>query len=318
MGFRSNTRALAATTARSRSRLRTRPNRSRDRLGAGTRLLAAPRLAIALICAMAACAQPAQRPFQARSESTVSLSKSGGADQVEITNVSYEVSPADLPGRPKNERLLLRQTCTSRSHLDEPETAATTVLEAWPLGASLTQKPVYTIKATGTGGRTVDGSLFVIDRGTGEVPWWSVYQLATGRHLFDTYVPLLGFSISRETLEMRYAGLEVPPDDAADARLRQPNVVGVVIYASAEGTKREALLTADEPKTAATLRSYADTTRSLSLVEGAPPAAIRIFITRNFPALADPVTFAIPIAADDLDVDHAQLPAGLHLARWKR
>jgi hypothetical protein len=164
----------------------------------------------------------------------------------------------------------------------------------------------------------VDGGLFVIDRGTGEVDWWSVYQLGTGRHLFDTYVPLLGFSISRETLSMRYVGFEVPPDDAADSRLKQPNVVGVIAYASAEGQLREALLTAADAKSAAGLRSYADATRTVSVVEGAPPKAIRIFIVQNAPAPPNPISLTIPLAADDIDVEHAQLPAGLHLARWKR
>ena len=216
------------------------------------------------------------------------------------------------------ERLLLRQICTTKAILEEPEWGSTTVLEAWPLGASLSQKPIYAIKATGPGGRTVDGGLFVIDRGTGDVDWWSVYQLGTGQHLFDTYVPLLGFSISRETLSMRYIGFEVPPDDAADARLKQPNVVGVITYASAEGEKREALLTAADAKTAAALRSYADSTRTVSLVEGAPPKGIRVFISQNAPSPANPVSLTIPLAADDLDVEHAQLPAGFRLSRWKR
>lgn len=276
------------------------------------------RLAAAILCAACALAQTAHPPFQARAASTVTLSKVGDSEEVDITNVTYDVTPAYVPGRPGAERLLLRQTVTSKAILDEPEPASTTVLEAWPLGASLSQRPIYSIKATGTGGRTVDEGLFVIERGTGDVDWWSVYQLGTGQRLFDTYVPLVGFSISRETLSMRYIGFEVPPDDAADARLKQPNVVGVVTYASAEGKIREALLTAASAKTAVELRSYSDSTRTISLVEGAPPKGIRIFITQNAPAPANPVSLTIPFAADDLDVEHAQLPAGLHLARWKR
>ena len=276
------------------------------------------RVAAAILCSVAAGAQPAHQPFQARAASTVALSKVGDTEELDITNVTYEVTPAYVPGRPGAERLLLRQTCTTKAILEEPEWGSTTVLEAWPLGASLSQKPTYTIKATGPGGRTVDGSLFVIERGTGEVEWWSVYQLGTGQHLFDTYVPLVGFSISRETLEMRYIGFEVPPDDAADARLKQPNVVGVITYASAEGKKREALLTAGSPKTATELRSYSDATRTVSVVDGAPPKGIRIFISQNAPSPANPVSLTIPVAGDDLDVEHAQLPAGLKLSRWKR
>ena len=276
------------------------------------------KIAAAILCAMAAGAQPAQQPFQARAASTVTLTKVGDTEELDITNVTYEVTPTYVPGRPGAERLLLRQTCTSQAILEEPEWGATTVLEAWPLGASLSQKPIYTIKATGTGGRTVDGSLFVIERGTGELEWRSVYQLGTGQHLFDTYVPLVGFSISREALEMRYIGFEVPSDDVADARLKQPNVVGVITYASAEGKKHEALLTAATPKTAAELRSYSDATRIVSVVEGATPKGIRIFISQNAPSPANPISLTIPVAADDIDVEHAQLPAGFRLSRWKR
>ena len=276
------------------------------------------KIAAAILWAMATGAQPAQQPFQARAASTVTLTKVGDTEELDITNVTYEVTPTYVPGRPGAERLLLRQTCTSQAILEEPEWGATTVLEAWPLGASLSQKPIYTIKATGTGGRTVDGSLFVIERGTGELEWRSVYQLGTGQHLFDTYVPLVGFSISREALEMRYIGFEVPPDDVADARLKQPNVVGVITYASAEGKKHEALLTAATPKTAAELRSYSDATRTVSVVEGATPKGIRIFISQNAPSPANPISLTIPVAADDIDVEHAQLPAGFRLSRWKR
>jgi hypothetical protein len=276
------------------------------------------KMAAAILCAVVAGAQPAHQPFQARAASTVALSKVGDTEEVDVTNVTYEVTSAYVPGRPGAERLLLRQTFTSKAILEEPEWGSTTVLEAWPLGASLSQKPIYTVKATGTGGRTVDGGLFVIDRGTGDVDWWSVYQLGSGQHLFDTYVPLVGFSISRETLSMRYIGFEVPPDDVADTRLKQPNVVGVITFASAEGTKREALLTAATPKTAAELRSYSDATRTVSVVEGAPPKGIRVFISQNAPWPANPVSLTIPLADDDLDVEHAQLPAGLHLSRWKR
>jgi len=275
-------------------------------------------IATAILCAAAAGAQPAHPPFQAHAASTVALSKVGDSEELDITNVTYEVTPAYVPGRPGAGRLLLRQTSTTKAVLEEPEWGATTLLEAWPLGASLSQKPIYTIKATGTGGRIVDGGLFVIERGTGDVEWWSVYQLGTGQHLFDSYVPLVGFSISRETLSMRYVGFEVPSDDASDARLKQPNVVGVITYASAEGKKSELLLTAADAKTAAGLRSYADSTRTLSVVEGAPPKGIRIVISQNAPSPANPVSVTIPLAADDFYLEHAQLPAGLHLTRWKR
>ena len=262
-------------------------------------------LALALGFTLAGNGQTVRKPFEARSLSTVSLANNA----LRTTNVTFEVI---------RDRLLLRTTTSSMVILDEAGSQATTKLEAWPLGTSLALKPLYTIQASGTGGHTVDGALFVIDRGLEDVEWWSVYQLRTGRHLFDTYVPLVGFSISRETLERRYLGLEIPPDDAKDARLKQPGVVGVVTYLSADSVKREALLTCDDPKQAQLLRSYADSTRTLSLTDEIPPNAFRIQISQNAPSPANPVAVTIGLAGDDLDLTHAVLPQGLHVALWKR
>jgi hypothetical protein len=36
---------------------------------------------------------------------------------------------------------------------------------------------------------------------------------------------MLPFSITRDVQTLRFAGLEVPPDDVSDARLKAPNVV---------------------------------------------------------------------------------------------
>ena len=81
--------------------------------------------------------------------------------------------------------------------------------------------------------------MIVIDRGLEEVEWWSVYRLGTGQHLFDTYVPLLGFSISSAEVDLRYIGLEVPPDNTPDPRLKRPDIVAVVTYASEARVKRK-------------------------------------------------------------------------------
>ncbi len=280
---------------------------------AGMRWMTALLLATAVLSG-----QTARKPFQAQSSSTVSLSNQQGSDVLEITNVGYEVISTFVPGRPKDERLLLRKTVSSKVVLDEPGSQATTRLEAWPLGTSLSQKPLYTIQASGTGGHTVDGTLFVVDRGLEEVEWWSVYQIGTGKHLFDTYVPLVAFSISREVFERRYLGLEIPPNNATDSRLKQPNVVGVVTYASADGLIQQALLTCDDPTQAQTLRSFADSTRTLRLTDEIPPRAFKILISQNAPAPTNTLTVTIPLAQDDLDLARAVLPKGLHLARWKR
>ncbi len=177
----------------------------------------------------------------------------------------------------------------------------------------------------------MNDALWMASRGTEEVDWWSVYKLGTAQHLFDTYVPLLKFSISLDIQTMRYVGLEVPPDDTADKRLKEPHVVAVLSYASEDKVIREALLTCDDPKQAALLRSYSDNMREISLVEGPrqgrtalgakaaePSRKIRILSRENYPSPPSPVEVLIPVLGDDLDLAHAQLPARMHIAAWRR
>lgn len=54
---------------------------------------------------------------------------------------------------------------------------ATVTLEAWRFGDDLRQKPLNTITAAGTDGRTMDNAIFIAWRGLEEVEWWSVYKL---------------------------------------------------------------------------------------------------------------------------------------------
>jgi hypothetical protein len=273
---------------------------------------------IAVVLFSVAAFAQTHKPFQAQSPASVTYGvNKDGQQTVEITNVAYEVTSTAVPGRPQDERLLLRTTTRTKQVIDEIGTDASTTVEAWPLGVDPKQKSLYTFKAEGVDAKTVDGALIVILRGLEDTEWWSVYKLGTGERLFDTYTPLLGFSIRRDIQTMRYAGLEVPEDNAADARLRDPRIVAVLTYASAERVMREALITSDDPKQAVSLRSFADATRTLTLVES-PARALKIAISQNYPSAPATVTLTIPIVHDDLDLAHAQMPAHLHIAAFKR
>src|SRR5262249_49354639 len=152
-------------------------------------------------------------------------------------------------------------------------------MEAWPLGADLKQKPLYALTIPGIGARTLDGDLWLVDRSLdGDVSWWSVYKLGSGQHLFDTYVDLLRFTLSRAEGAPRYIGLEVPPEDAADARLKAPHVIGVLTYASTRKVIREALLTCADAARAKLLRSYFDVQRSVTLIDRPAGRSVRIAI----------------------------------------
>ena len=257
----------------------------------------------------------APKSVQAQSASTFALSSSKDEQTINIQNVAYEFTSTNVPGRPPNERLVLRKTVRSKAVIDEIGEEATTTLEAWPLGVDLKTKPLYSVSVSGPGAETIDSEVWSVARGLEEVEWWSIYKLGSGQHLFDTYVPLIKFSIARDILTQRYAGLDVPPDDTADKRLKEPHVVAVLTYASADKVIREALITCDDPKQAVLLRSFADESRALSQTDG---KTLKLVFSQNFPSPPSPISMTIPIVRDDLDLAHAVLPPRLHIAAWKR
>lgn len=279
-------------------------------------------LAFLTICAVSQT-KPAAAPVQATGTSTFTYSKDAdGGENVETRNISFEVTDANVPGRPDDQHLLLRKTTHAKRTFGDMGEDAHVMLEAWPVGVDLKQKPLYSINVTGTDGRTLDNVLFIADRAVEETDWWSVYKLGTGQHLFDTYVPLVSFSISRDTINFRYVGLQVAEDDVKEPRLKAANVVGVLSYASASKIVRELLITCDDLKQAPQLRSLADESRTLIVADSSksktPSYALKLTFSNSYPAAPNPIDVVIPVANDDLDLAHAQLPAHLHLAPYVR
>lgn len=267
------------------------------------------RNALFLLCAVSAplCAQ-----VNARSTSTFSYHEKDGEKTVEIANTAYQVTQVY---EPRQSWLVLRTTTRSKEVLDEKGWESKVTLEAWPMGADVNQKPLYALQLKGSEATLLGGALWqVLDEATDpDVPVWSVYQVATGRPIFQSFVAPLSLRVAtdpaHQLFEDRYAGLYVPPDDAADARLRDKHVVAVLSYASAGGVLREALLTCDDIARAADLRSYGDTERALTFIDS--PATVQI---RFKPG---PVV-RIPVSDKDFDWSHTVVPAGLHVHPWKR
>jgi hypothetical protein len=222
----------------------------------------------------------------------------GDEKSIEITNVNYEFTKANL---------VLRSTVKSKEVIGDIGMEATTTVEAWKLGVDIKQKPLYTVTVQGRDPRTLEEEVFVISRGLEEVAWWSVYRVANGAHLFDSYVPVVKFPINRESETTRYAGLEIPEDD----KVKDPKMVGVVSYASEAKVIREAVITSDDPKQAQLLRSFADETRTLSHVG---EKALTVSFSQNYPSPPATISITIPIVADNLDLQHAQLPPHVHIA----
>jgi hypothetical protein len=241
-----------------------------------------------------------------------------GEEIVETTNVTWQVTGTDIPGRPASERLVLRSTARQIETLGDIGSDAKVTVEAWPIGADLQSKPLYSVTQTGLEVHRLENALLQFARGTEEVEWWSVHQLGTGRHLFDSYVPPLNFSTSREFFISRYGALDVPPDDDADPRFKEPHIVAVLVYASTEKVIREALITADDVNRARELRSYADTRRTLTLRESpALPPVLRVRFLSNDPVEKETL-LEVPVLKDDLNLAAAKVAAGLHVKAWKR
>lgn len=231
-----------------------------------------------LLLAPTACAQapaPAGAPAKPAAEATSSFAYDVIDDQqtISITNVTYQALDPYIPGRKETQRLVLRTTTRSKSVVDEIGVEGSVTVDAWPLGTRLDRPPLYSVKQEGVEVAVMNQSVLVFDRAVEDVQWWSVYSLDKGRHLFDTYMPVTEFSISREYDTPRFVGFEAPPDEAPDPRLNEPHVVGVLTYASAERVIREALVTCDDPDRAAVYRSYADEMRELVLQVGPVPPA---------------------------------------------
>ena len=273
-------------------------------------------LPAAAVCASLLLAL-AKIPFQAQSASTVSYTVAGGGETVEIHNVAWQYTGTQVPGRPADERLLLRTTTHAKDFVgDIPEPGAIT-LEAWPLGVDPNEKPLYSVKLEADSARTLDNCLWVIDRGYVDVPMWSIHRLGDGRHLFDTHVELVRFTVSRADGNPRYAGLDVSADDTPDARLKEPHVVAVLVYAAEDRVLREALITHDKPAEARQMRSFADETQQVTFIE-TPARHLKIAFSQNYPDAPATVEASIPLVKDDLDIAHAQVPPGLHIAAWRR
>jgi hypothetical protein len=264
---------------------------------------------VLILCAISA---PVSAQVSARSTSTFAYHEKDGEKTVEITNAAYQVTQVY---EPRQSWFVLRTTTRSKEVLDEKGWESQVTLEAWPMGADVNQRPLYALELKGSEATLLGGALWqVLDEATDpDVPVWSVYQVATGNRLFESFVAPLSLRVAtdraHQLFEDRYAGLYVPPDDAPDARLRDRHVVAVLSYASGGGVLREALLTCDDVTRAANLRSYADTERTLSFIES--PAAVQIRFKPG-PAVR------IPVFDKDFDWSHAVVPSGLHLNPWKR
>ena len=65
------------------------------------------------------------------------------------------------------------------------------------------------------------------------------------------------------------------------------------------------------------MRSLADETQEVALIE-TPARRLKVAFSHNYPAAPATLEASIPVSKDDLDISHAQVPAGMHIAAWRR
>ena len=213
----------------------------------------------------------------AQSASSLTVTGKQGEEAVVIRNVSYELAA----------KTVLRKTEQTRQVIGDKGMEASTLIEAWPLGVDRKEKPKYTIKVEGVDARSLNYDLLIVTRGLEDTQWWSLYRLADGKPLFNTFVRPIHIPDT-----MTYAGYDVPAD--GDPRLKNPNLIGVIHLAGAEGTPRRIEIHANDAKRAIVLRSFADVTPTLEFnytkkvlvltIRDAQPDA-RIEIPLNAPAV---------------------------------
>src|SRR6266446_1353205 len=129
-------------------------------------------------------AQKNPRPIQVQATSSFKSDvNKEGQRTIDSTNVVYELTWNGIPGRAPDEHLVLRKTTRTKQIIGEKGMEATANVDAWPLGADLKQKPLYSIGLPAVDSRTVNADYLEFARGLEEVEWWSLYKLGTGEHM---------------------------------------------------------------------------------------------------------------------------------------
>jgi hypothetical protein len=207
-------------------------------------------------------------------------------------NTTFTPVSVAVFGEPRPRRLLLRQQVM----IDEDGLGAVR-LDAWPIGApaDLHRPPLYTLRAKATSATLgEDGMLWIEQSGRR-----SAWSLADGSWLFDSDVPIAGFTFEADQRRLTALAL-------IDEEFSGRGGVAVITYAAPGRVLRRVALFADNPKRAATLRATLTATRMVSFLD--PALGSRVI---ELPLGAGPLR--LPVNAQDLDLSRAVVPAGLRL-----
>jgi hypothetical protein len=216
-----------------------------------------------------------------------------------LVNVNFRMVMVPVAGDPRPRRLLLRLAVTDGDAFASGPAEGRVRLDAWPLNDAddINKAAMYTIVAPGRSASIEDDSTLVVEHGIRR----SVYALASGTWLYDTDAVVATFSLEGE--RRRVVAVATAEDDMPAGS------VAVLTYATNQTVLKRVLVTASDPARARLLRSSVSMTRAVARMEDS---------TRRILDLPLPSgTVRIPMNGDDLDLAHAQLPAGLGLAELK-
>lgn len=226
------------------------------------------------------------------------------------------------------DRMLLRLHVTQKWDVNSPEGEGHVQLDAFDAKTGTSGKPLYTVDAEGAEGHILSDCLFQIDRGLEDFQWWQVNDLASGTLLFETMAePLIFATLDNDQIRStQAAGFYVPPDDEADKRLAERNVVGLLTLATDGKVATRLLVTATDPGRAQELRSYWDERRYLAVVDPSKDSALGT-ATAEQPLSKRPLALEVswpvaglalrlPIGPGGLKTEGATIPEGLQVAPW--
>lgn len=228
-------------------------------------------------------------------ESVFGVRDNDGRLDGRMINVSFQTMHVAMSGDPRPRRLLLRLEVTNADVFASRPGEGRVRLDAWPLdGVEDVRGPaLYTIVAPGRAATLSDDGTLLVEHGGRR----SVYALAGGQWLYDWEAPPATFTAEGD--RRRVVALASAEEDMP------PRTIAVLTLATPQAVLKRVVVVADDPTRARLLRSSVAMIRPVPRMDDATRRTIDLSLPSG--------TMRIPVNGDTLDLDHAQVPQGLHL-----
>jgi len=248
--------------------------------------------------------------------------------QTTVVNTTYRVTGTFIPGRPQEERFVIRQRIETVQVQDEKGSRSTVVrADVWRLGDDMAAPPLYTIEQPGADdARLFRAEYYVV---LGENTDWpyapeTAYRLADGTRMFEASAPWATLQVLGEGPPTRHGVFATANLEAVAARAAEPGqAVGILTYATsgevvqrieidaAGEDLRYALGAAEENPAVSWQAAGSGPLGPYDMIETAGDTGIELVLDFPFNGLS----LAIPLVDDRLAVEQATVPPGLALRR---